>query len=243
VRHKTSPPQPLKEAVKEHFKEISLSGSQLSQLQLLLNSHQEATEVETTQSAEATEAYQQTASSQVGIGIDEPDAPISATSPSSWFTKLPLYLPIAAAAVALFVFFGPLREHHEPLGPFAKRVVKEVSKNHIKGKPAKILTADLKIIQKRLTKLKFSIIASKQLPTKRWTVKGGKYCSIQGERAVQLSLWNRQNQSRYTLYQVPIPTELAKQKKALKGLYKGVQVNIWKEKGLLLVLAGKPFSQ
>ncbi len=123
--------------------------------------------------------------------------------------------------------------------PLPGEIAEEIAYNHNKQMKMEIKTSSLDPIQSFLSKVDFTIIQSEYLPAETWEIVGGRYCSIQGRLAVQMRVKNIMTGKTQTLYQVPYPRDLENSKTIPMDTYvNGVQVKIWKEKGLLLGLAG-----
>jgi len=125
----------------------------------------------------------------------------------------------------------------------AGRIGSEVAKNHIKLKPLEIQTASIQAIREYFTELDFSPIESSLLQASGKTLLGARYCSIQGVTAAQLRLKDTktgQVQSLYqTIYKPEVFTglpELEEGKQPITVYDKGLEVDIWVEKGLLFAL-------
>jgi len=127
-----------------------------------------------------------------------------------------------------------------------KRIADEVVKNHLKLKPLDISSNSMVETQAFFKHLDFLPIHSRSATQRSLLIAdnlmGGRYCSIQGVTAAQLRYENDQGHLR-TLYQVPYDAELygkiphAIQNDASLDLsVKGLQVSLWQEQGLLMVL-------
>ena len=127
-----------------------------------------------------------------------------------------------------------------------KRIADEVVKNHLKLKPLDISSNSIDETQAFFKHLDFLPIHSRSAAQRSLLITdnlmGGRYCSIQGVTAAQLRYENDQGHLR-TLYQVPYDADLygelplAIQNQAPLYLsVKGLQVRLWQEQGLLMVL-------
>lgn len=116
-------------------------------------------------------------------------------------------------------------------------IAEEIAYNHNKQMKMEIKTSSIDQIQSFLSKVDFTIIQSEYLPVETLKIVGGRYCSIQGRLAVQIRIINLTTGKNQTLYQVPYPKDL-ENSKTRSTYVNGVQVKLWKEKGLLLGLAG-----
>lgn len=121
-----------------------------------------------------------------------------------------------------------------------EKIANEVVVNHLKLKPLDVQSDNIQEVRSYFTLLDFrpskSSVFGEQL-----SLLGGRYCSIQGVTAVQLR-YKADNQLS-TLYQVAysqelfgLVPELDKGQKPLVMDVKGLNVSMWVEKNLLMVL-------
>ncbi len=130
----------------------------------------------------------------------------------------------------------------------SRQIALEVVENHLKLKPLDVHTDTIAGIQSYFTQLDFSPVASAALPDQLAPgaprLLGGRYCSIKGDTAAQLRFQN--GAQTVTLYQVgyrassfgAVP-ELGDATAPKVLFVKGLQVSIWVEKDLLMVLVQK----
>jgi hypothetical protein len=114
----------------------------------------------------------------------------------------------------------------------------EIAYHHNKHMKSEIQTHSMDELKSFLTKLDFSLIDSERLPSSEWELLGGRYCSLQGRLAAQIKVRNKKNNKEYTLYQLAIPKELTDLNGVHEDYRLGAKVKIWKERGLLLGIAG-----
>jgi hypothetical protein len=145
---------------------------------------------------------------------------------------LPLLGSIAAL---LFVFVALSSSLRQSSGALSKRVAEEVALNHKKQLAVEFPINDYAILDKKMSKLDFTIIASKRLNDRGYNLLGGRYCSIGGHIAGQLRLQDAQERS-LTLYQFRPGTRYSKLPETTISV-DGVSVLIWQESGLVLGLA------
>ena len=131
-------------------------------------------------------------------------------------------------------------------------IAQEVVKNHLKLKPLDLETTSIQGLQSFFTQLDFRVQASSLLQhtlEQPSDLLGGRYCSIQGVTAAQLRYQQRSemNHSVSTLYQVTYdPTVYGEIPKLDQGQLplslwqQGLEVQLWVEKGLLMVLVSEP---
>lgn len=140
-------------------------------------------------------------------------------------------MAVSVLLLILFLFRGTV--------PLTGVIAEEIAYNHNKQMKTEIKTSSINQIQSFLSKVDFTIIQSDYLPAETWEIAGARYCSIQGRLAVQMRVKNMMTGKTQTLYQVPYPRGLDNSKTMPMETYiNGVQVKLWKEKGLLLGLAG-----
>ena len=121
----------------------------------------------------------------------------------------------------------------------AERLSKEVAYNHNKNMPMEIKTSSLDQIQNYLIKLDFKLIQSERISPSKWELVGGRYCSLQGRMAALMKIVDKPGGKGYTFYQVPYFKDLDKVSTLpLETYIDGIRVKLWREKSLLLALAG-----
>jgi hypothetical protein len=118
------------------------------------------------------------------------------------------------------------------------RIANEVAYNHNKQMSLEINATSLLDISGFLDKLDFSLINSQYLPSEKWKILGGRYCSINGQLAALLKVKNLENNQVYSFYQSLLPNKIKKSKQLIKTFVDGASIQLWQERGLLLGLAG-----
>jgi len=147
-----------------------------------------------------------------------------------WFKFSFAAMAVSVLLLSLFLFRGT--------ESIAGKIAEEIAYNHNKNIQLEIKTSSIDDIQNFLSKIDFTLIQSKYLPAGNWELVGARYCSIQGKLAVLMKLKNQSEGKTQTLYQVPYPEDFKKNgPKPLETYVNGVQVKLWREKGLLLGLA------
>ena len=144
---------------------------------------------------------------------------------------------IAAGAVVLlfgaFIFFNTTSHR-----TYIAELINEIAINHNRNLEMEIKSNSLKEIASYLSRLDFPLINPARLSSKNWEMIGGRYCSLKGQFAAQLKLRNKVNQKIYTLYQIEKPLGIKNIADFSEHFAKGVKVNLWFERGLILALAG-----
>ena len=132
---------------------------------------------------------------------------------------------------------------NSPQHALDERIGNEVAKNHIKLKPLEISTSSIQVIRNYFTELDFSPIESSLLKDTGKVLLGGRYCSIQGITAAQLRLKDEKTGQVQSLYQTLYDPKvfsglpvLDKDNQPVTVYSKGLEVEIWVEKGLLFAL-------
>ena len=148
-----------------------------------------------------------------------------------WFKFSFAAMAVSVLLLSLFLFRGT--------ESIAEKIAEEIAYNHNKNMQLEIKTASIDDIQNFLSKIDFTLIQSKHLPSEHWELMGARYCSIQGKLAVLMKLKNQSDGKTQTLYQVTYPEDFKNNGPMPFETYvNGVQVKLWREKGLLLALAG-----
>lgn len=122
-------------------------------------------------------------------------------------------------------------------------IAAEVVKNHLHRKPLEVKTSQLDDIRGYFTRLDFVPVRSNYLDSKRLSLMGGRYCSLQGVTAAQLRFESSGNDGVNTLYQVGYDPEVFRslpdydQNQTPVTTYSsGIKVTLWVEKGVLFAL-------
>ena len=169
----------------------------------------------------------------------------------SSFTLNSFWGGIAASFAALLLVSSLLLFQNESTTDYAHEVAQEAVKNHLKFMPLDIKTSSIDEARRFFTRLDFSPIKSNNIDRTNdnfLNMLGGRYCSIKGVTAAQLRYQNNDdtNQPVSTLFQVPydqslhgeLPEGADTTPKALQ--IKGLDVSLWVEKDLLMVLIKEP---
>lgn len=151
-----------------------------------------------------------------------------------------VYMAITASVVMLLMMSLNLYlQQPSKIGLIAN----EVAMNHIKMKPLELKTEQLPPLRDYFTQLDFSIVNSSIFSQQNNSMLGGRYCSIQGVTAAQIRYQTAAGK-KVTLYEVGYDPQiygvLPDVDKGEKPLYievKGISVNLWVEKGLLMAEA------
>ena len=149
-------------------------------------------------------------------------------------------VPWLAAAAALVIAAGLLVARIGLLGrteqgPLSRAVAEEISANHHKNLEPEFRSADLPALAVAMDRLDFSLVEPDRLREERLRVIGGRYCSLQGQAAAQIQLADESGR-RCTLYEVPSVRALSFVSPGAVEL-SGIQVILWRERGLLFGLA------
>jgi hypothetical protein len=147
------------------------------------------------------------------------------------------HLAIAAGAVALLlgaiILFNTAGQR-----TYIAELIGEIAYNHNKNLKMEIKSDSLKDIASYLSRLDFSLIYPLRLPQDNWEMIGGRYCQLKGQFAAQIKIRNKSNQKIYTLYQIEKPHDIKNIVDLSEHFAKGVKVNLWGERGLIIALAG-----
>ncbi len=167
-----------------------------------------------------------------------PETPSAALPATKTRHATPVYLAVAASLLLVLLGSGVfLLQKNDGTDP-SWLVAKEIAVNHNKHLAIEFPTGDYHELDRLMDKLDFSSVISKRLAPGEYRLLGGRYCSIQGQLALQLKLQDRAG-NLYTLYQAPL-------NKILTGIRQGEQfidglrITLWREAGLLLGLASSP---
>lgn len=133
---------------------------------------------------------------------------------------------LVAAVVTLWLLASP---------SITERAASEIAKNHSKQIAPEIRTESYQDIARHLDKLDFPIEPRRKALLTGLQVEGGRYCSIQGELAAQISLTDASGKP-CTLYIAPLqgPVERVREATRREG---NVTVHFWHDHGRLFALA------
>lgn len=163
---------------------------------------------------------------------ESPDQPASTPSgPKRRSRHFRLTLGLSVAFSVILAFFLLL-----PTANVTQGVSKEILLNHNKGLALDFLTEDYADLRKRMPKLDFSLVNSKEMMAQNFKMIGGRYCSIQGEIAAQIRLKDDAGQV-FTLYQTVLTDDLLKLNVGEQE-QEGLKLKLWREAGLLFALVG-----
>jgi len=116
-----------------------------------------------------------------------------------------------------------------------KRVGEEVVTNYLKHLDPEVTASSFSEIQLALPRLAFALAPSQPSMLAGWTPVGGRYCSLNGELAAQISLMN-QNGEPGILYITPLTESLEGVDPCVQR-YAQCEVHIWKDAHRLFVQA------
>lgn len=148
-------------------------------------------------------------------------------------------MSIAATLIlSVLIFYNLVLQPNKNNMPLL--IAEEVVSNHLKLKPLEIKANRLKDINQYFSMLDFVPIRPNRLPDFSEKLLGGRYCSLQGVTAAQFRLQDTDNGEIQTLYETIYNPKifsylpnLEKGEAPIIVYVKGVQVEIWVEKGLL----------
>ena len=145
-------------------------------------------------------------------------------------SQWPWLLPLAAAAVALLVFF-----FWKP-SSLPQAVAAEIAKNHTAKLPMDISSSDYQEVAAKLDRIEFSLTPPKGEFSRQFTLIGGRYCSIQTKRAAQLRVRENATGNMHTLYITRSTDDFGALTDTTQTV-EGVKVRLWTEGDRFLGLA------
>ena len=107
-------------------------------------------------------------------------------------------------------------------------MVAEIAKNHNKQLAMEIKSGDYRELQTELDRIPFSLKLPEKEVRSKFSLVGGRYCSIQTELAAQLRLSNNDTGVPCTLYITRL-TDSLRQLKPTTRTVKGVKVKLWSD--------------
>lgn len=152
-----------------------------------------------------------------------------------WWRQ-PAWLTAAAAVVLAGLCLAVLATRIPP--EITVLVATEVAKNHQKYLEPEHASDRFEQVQAALPRLGFAITPTRKEMLAGLTLTGGRYCSVQGELAAQLSLQDQAGR-RCTLYVAPLTEHLREAQPGVLDVA-GVEIQIWHDAHCLYVLARGP---
>ena len=141
----------------------------------------------------------------------------------------------AAAAVLLGRMVG--RGRAGPGQEFVTAAIaREVAMNHNKHLAPEFVAEDFASLSAQMDKLDFALTEPDVLRGSLWGVTGARYCTVQGRLAAQVQLSDLFGAT-LTLYEAPLHAEMDAVREGAVEI-DGLRVLVWREAGLLMVLAG-----
>lgn len=118
-----------------------------------------------------------------------------------------------------------------------ERAAEEIATSHGNAEPVELAAAiGYDGFERELTELDFVVTAPDHPATDGLTLEGARYCSVQGERAAQITLRDRDG-NRYTLFEVDA-AEFQRLDLPAEIEVDGVRVVMWEADGVMFGLAG-----
>ncbi len=157
----------------------------------------------------------------------------------AWRHLLPLAAALVVLAVAVFLLWKPAdstnamateitKNHNKQLAMLTEAVAAEIAKNHNKQLAMEIKSGNHLEVQTELDRIPFSLKLPEKEVRSKFTLVGGRYCSIQTELAAQLRLSNIDTGEPCTLYITKL-TDSLRQLKPTTRTAKGVKVKLWSD--------------
>ena len=166
------------------------------------------------------------------------DADVERASPAPVSRRRDRWISMAgvAALVLVVIALRSLPDRDEP--PTAELVAQEIATNHHRNMPVEVETDAFDSLADGLDKLDFRPVSSERLDDRGLQLVGGRYCKIQGQIAAQIKLRDEAGRT-WTLYECR-DSELLSSVRDSRVRAMGLDVEIWREAGVLLGLAGPP---
>ena len=122
--------------------------------------------------------------------------------------------------------------------PLIQKISEEMTFNHLKSYEPEYFGEHISEVTANMSKLNFAAVWPEKLNPDLWSILGGRYCSVQGQVALQVKVKNRDTGEVSSLYQSALPKSLKfkDQQKEAVYLSGGYQVDLWREQGNLMGL-------
>ena len=153
---------------------------------------------------------------------------------------------LAACVVAVISALLVWRQQLPSTPDYSREIAYEVIKNHLKLKPLDVQTQSIDDVKQFFTQLDFAPVnsdyASANFALPETAMLGARYCSVRGITAAQLR-YRQADSGISTLYEVAYDAEsfgvmpaIDRGETPTRLVVNGLQVSMWVEKGLLMVL-------
>ena len=152
-------------------------------------------------------------------------------SPATRPWLLPFAAAATAAAVVLAIFIW------KPAG-LPEAVATEIAKNHNAQMAMEIRSSDYGEVAAALDQIQFPLMPPDEKFRQRYTLVGGRYCSIQNKRAAQLRVRENATGQMHTLYITSLTEELRALPETTRTI-DGIQVRLWTAGKCLFGLASR----
>ncbi len=142
------------------------------------------------------------------------------------------YFAMAASILVFAVGFWFVAQQ-----PSSQAIAQEVVVNHTNAKTLEIESGQLTQLKKHFHQLSFVLKPFNQVDLSKWEVLGGRYCSLQGNKAAQIRLKHKESGRIETLYQAPYQNsnlqKLALENQPITKISNNIQVSMWVNEGVL----------
>jgi len=164
-------------------------------------------------------------------------APVS--RPTSWRSVLNLLLgnPIQSVIAASVLILAAAFVHNYGVhAERTERAVKEVAMNHTTRFELEYAGQTIAALDKSMSLLPFELSLPARV-RKQYHVQGARYCSLSGQLAAHVKLIDRETNKSISVFMTRAADELDVINNSSAAI-DGVNVNIWRESGLLYALVG-----
>ncbi|MCH8044485.1 MAG: hypothetical protein IID44_12270 [Planctomycetes bacterium] len=174
------------------------------------------------------------------VGAVEDDVVLADLAPDSppWNPWISVAAGLVTVAVLAAVFIWAQSQPGGGHPPTAEIIAEEIATNHNRDMPVEIETDAFDSLAEKLDKLDFRPISPGRLDERELQMVGGRYCKIQGQIAAQIKLRDAAGRT-WTLYECR-DSKLLSGVRARRVKTLGIEVELWREAGVLLGLAGPP---
>ena len=131
--------------------------------------------------------------------------------------------------------YGRIVQDSKQLHELSQAIGREIAMNHNKDLPVEYTAAEVSTFRSLMPRLDFKPISPKILKNQGLSIIGARYCSIQGNLAIQIKLI-APNGKRYTLYQTAHADPLIRVPDSEFEI-NGLGIWLWTEKGVFLGMA------
>lgn len=147
-----------------------------------------------------------------------------------------LFRPVSSAiAAGILVLASMAVHHHTSIGERTDRTLREAAMNHSTRLELEFMSDELDTLNQQMALLPFKISLPATL-TDTFTVVGTRYCTINGKLAAHIKLFEPSSKNTVSLFMTSADEDLEQLNNKQRTI-DGLNVKLWREKGLFYAMA------